>query len=127
MIETDMFLTVPVKEKASCQNFPERLRRFREAQFLPLSEKILKSYLNDLYIAKNSDENLMTYKYARMDDLIKPKSINPLIKKIMILQLNWQFDFFRMYPEFGKKARPVSNSNDTDYQTSFETYLSCEL
>lgn len=53
--ELKMFLTVPVRQKAACQEHPESFKTMRRAQFLMWSEKTLESYLKDLEMAKRKD------------------------------------------------------------------------
>lgn len=126
-IELRMFLTVPVFEKAGCQEHPDNFRMTRKAQFITWSEQTLNSYLNDLKAAEHNNLNLMTHKYARMDDLIPRQNNDPLIEKIVKIQYAWQTDMMKKYPALMGRARPLGSSSDTPYQTSFETYLCAEL
>jgi hypothetical protein len=91
-IELQMFLTVSTEQKANCQEDPESFRLHRRAQFSAWSDDTLGSYLADLERANEAGENLMTLKYARMDDLIPRENENPLIAKIISLQYRWQQD-----------------------------------
>ena len=79
-IEMEMFLSVPSSQKTSCQKYPLKFEMHRRAQFLPWSEDTLESYLGDLNKAVKKSVNLMTQKYARMDNLIPQTNKNPLIK-----------------------------------------------
>ncbi|MBN1848574.1 MAG: DUF4125 family protein [Deltaproteobacteria bacterium] len=126
-IELEMFLTVPTQEKANCQNYPDSFRLHRKAQFNTWSEATLESYLNDLNRAKDNDVNLMTIKYARMDNLIPKEKHNPLIEKIIPIQYQWQKEMMEKYPRLMAGARPISQSDDSFYRISFETYLRGEL
>jgi len=126
-IELHMFLTVPTLEKSSCQDHPESFKMHRHAQFFPWSVDTISSYLDDLQKAKEIGQNLMTHKYARMDNLIPARSTNPLIKRIIDVQYKWQEEMFSKYPNIMRGARPLSSTSDTYYKTSFETYLSSEL
>lgn len=126
-IEVNMFQTVTTMQKSSCQNYPESFKTHRKAQFITWSAETLESYLNDLRAAEKNNENLMKFKYARMDNLIPAVNSNPLIKKITGILHEWQDDFFENYPNIAMKARPVSSSGNTMSTTSFETYLSGEL
>ncbi len=126
-IELDMFLTVQTLEKASCQEHPDEFRKTRNAQFLTWSEKTLTSYLNDLKTAREEGRNLMTLKYALMDNMIPRQNIDPLIQKIVDIQCSWQKEVMEKFPNLMGRSRPLRSSSDTDYQTSFETYLRGEL
>jgi len=68
--ELRMFLAVVPQEPVSCQRDPEGFRVTRGAQFSVWSEQTLVSYREDLEKALIEDKNLMTLKYARMDNLI---------------------------------------------------------
>ena len=126
-IELTMFLTVPVVRKAGCQENPIGFRLNRSAQFLSWSEKTLNSYLADLTSAREAGLNLMTIKYARMENLIPRENKNPLVDKIVNVQYAWQEEVFQKYPHLMRGARPLGTSADTASQTSFETYMRCEL
>lgn len=126
-IELKMFLSVPVLEKASCQEHPEDLQTIRRAQFLTWSEQTLESYLHDLMTAEHEGQNLMTQKYARMDNLIPRQNEDPLIEKVVTIQYAWQKEMFLKYPHLMHGARPLGSSEDSAFQTSFETYLCSEL
>ena len=126
-IELKMFLSVPTAEKANCQSYPENFKLHRKAQFSAWSELTLRSYLNDLKTAQKSDQNLMTMKYARMENLIDQENLNPLIPEIVSIQFNWQMEMFKKYPHFMAGARPLFQCDDSLLRTSFETYLKGEL
>ena len=89
-IEVYMFLTVTSKRKSNCQNYPDRFKMQRKAQFIPWSTSTLESYLDDLVTAEKESRNLMVFKYARMDGLIPVGNNNPLIKKIAGAFKEWQ-------------------------------------
>ena len=122
-----MFLTVPVVRKASCQEDPAGFRTMRSAQFFAWSEKTLHSYLADLTAAEAVGRNLMTHKYARMENLVPKENQDPLIDGIVSIQCAWQDEVFQKYPNLMRRARSIGSSGDTAFQTSFETYLRGEL
>ena len=126
-IELEMFLNVRSLQKASCQEDPDSFRIVRMAQFLSWSEDTLDNYLNCLRLAIKEGRNLMTEKYARMEGLISRPNKNPLIEKILSVQYAWQKEMFEKYPNLMRGARPLASSDDSIYQTSFETYLRGEL
>ena len=126
-IELEMFLTVRTRQRSSCQDYPENFKLHRKVQFTAWSEETAKSYLKDLKNAVQEGVNLMTVKYARMDDLIPGENKNPLIREIVKIQYGWQEEMFRKYPYLMGGARPLSKSEDSARKTSFETYLSGEL
>lgn len=126
-LELAMFLSVPVLQKAGCQEHPEEFKRTRRAQFLTWSEKTLASYQEDLLQAEAEGRNLMTHKYARMDRLIPKLEDDPLIEQIVEIEYAWQKEMFRRFPRLMGGARPLASAEDSPFQTSFETYLSGEL
>ena len=126
-IELRMFLSVSSREKASCQDHPEEFRRNRRAQFSAWSEATLSSYYNDLLLAEKDGKNLMTLKYGRMDDLVPCINDDPLIERIVDVQLMWQKEMFEKYPNVMGGARTLESSGDTPVHTSFATYLRGEL
>jgi hypothetical protein len=126
-IELEMFLTVRTQQRSSCQDYPESFKLHRRVQFTAWSEETLISYLKDLKNAVEEGVNLMTVKYARMDDLVPGENNNPLIMEIVNIQYGWQEEMFRKYPYVMGGARPLSKSEDSARKTSFETYLSGEL
>jgi hypothetical protein len=125
--ELDMFLSVPADGAYTCQEQPESFRLHRRVQFSIWSPDTLESYLQDLIHAQEEGVNLMTVKYARMDDLIPRTNDNPFIEKIVEIQYRWQLEMFEKYPKLMGGARPLSSSDDAASKTSFETYLKGEL
>ncbi|MCP4750012.1 MAG: DUF4125 family protein [Proteobacteria bacterium] len=126
-IELAMFLSVPVLEKANCQEHPDQFRSVRQAQFLTWSEQTLNSYLNDLKLSAIEGRNLMTQKYARIDNLVPEINNDPLIEKIVTVQTVWQREMLSKYPNLMRGARAIESSEDSASQTSFQTYLRSEL
>jgi len=125
--ELGMFLAVPADGEYSCRQQPDSFRLHRRVQFSIWSDDTLLSYLQDLHMADREKRNLMTLKYARMDDLIPRENFNPLIDAISDIQYQWQMEMFRAYPNVMAGARPLSEADDTAMKTSFETYLKGEL
>ncbi|MBN1364559.1 MAG: DUF4125 family protein [Syntrophaceae bacterium] len=126
-LELKMFLSVPSIGQSSCQNYPESFKLHRKAQFSCWSRETLESYLRDLEKANGKGINLMTHKYARMDDLIPPLNSNPLIDAIVGYQCAWQRAMVKKYPGIMSGGRPLSSAEDSAFLTSFETYLRGEL
>lgn len=126
-LELEMFLAVPTEGSCSCQEDPEAFQLHRRAQFSIWSEDTLQSYLNDLHRAKKNAINLMTIKYARMDDLLPAENRNPQIEKIVKIQSRWQTEMVEKYPYLMAGARHLSEAEGPKHGTSFETYLSAEL
>lgn len=125
--ELKMFLSVPSIRKSSCQDYPESFKLHRKAQFSCWSRDTLESYLRDLEKAEEKGVNLMTHKYARMDNLISPLNSNPLIDTIARYHCTWQLSMIKKYPGIMSGGRPLSSTEDSTFLTSFETYLRGEL
>jgi hypothetical protein len=126
-LELEMFLAVPADGIYSCQQEPDGFGLHRRAQFSIWSEDTLQSYLDDLYRAKEDGKNLMTIKYARMEDLIPRENRNSRIDEIVTVQCRWQREMIDTYPYLMAGARPLTRSDDANYNTSFEIYLRGEL
>lgn len=129
--ELEMFLSVAAREPVSCQQDPEGFRATRAAQFSVWSERTLASYLDDLDKAAAAGRNLMTLKYARMENLI-PKLhdddlVNNLIERIVAVQLTWQKEMAAKYPWLMKRGRPLEEGEEGLLTTSFVNYLRGEL
>ena len=126
-LELQMFLTVPVLRRSSCQDDPSGFFLHRRVQFSVWGEEALHSYLNDLQTAQAQGFNLMTYKYARMDDLIPPRREHHLIDRIVALQTDWQRKVLVKYPALTSTGRPLEGTADPAQSTSFVKYLRAEL
>lgn len=129
--ELEMFLSVQAREPVSCQQDPEGFRVNRAAQFSVWSEQTLASYREDLEKAVEQGQNLMTLKYARMEDLI-PKLhddilVDNLLDQIVAIQLAWQKEMMAKYPYLMKRGRPLEEGEEALQTTSFVNYLRGEL
>ena len=97
----------------------------REAQFSVWSEETLQSYLDDLFKAKDQGHDLMTLKYARMENLIPPLNVNPKKGMIVQMELEAQREMLSRYPNILGQGRPLEDNGPG--ATSFKTYLRGEL
>lgn len=124
-MEWDMFQAVRSASPASCQSSPGTFRQVRGSIFELWPKKMLASYLIELTIAKYSGRNLLTEKYARMDNLIPPLNTNPVIDKIVGIETNWQQELREQYPAL--YARSCRSTDQTGDGKNFSVYLRCEL
>ena len=124
-LEWGMFHNVRSKYPVSCQQDPDGFRLYRGAHFSVWSEETLRSYHNDLLESQRQGRNLMTLKYARMENLIPPLNTNPIIDEIVELQLAAQKEMLLRYPRFLSRARPLEDDGSTSM--SFKTYTRGEL
>ena len=97
-IELRMFLTVQTSGPTTCQEQPETFKLMRRAGFHVLSAETLQSYLQDLEEALDEDRNLVTLKYARIDELIPCLNDNPIIGKIVGIEERWFKELEKKYP-----------------------------
>lgn len=117
-IEVDMFQRVPTAEDPSCRAGLDGMKLHRRGQFATWSPQTCESYLQDLRAAEERGDNLMTIKYARMDDLIPPYSENPIIDEILGHYTAWQREILRDYPNLMRGGRDMED---------FAAYLRGEL
>ena len=129
--ELQMFLSVRAQEPVSCQQDPEGFRMTRAAQFSVWSEQTLASYREDLQKAVEQGRNLMTLKYARMENLIPNLHddilVDNLIDQIVTIQVEWQKEMMARYPYLMKRGRPLEEGEEALQTTSFVNYLRGEL
>ena len=97
-IELDMFERVRTAEPSLCKDRPETFRTMRAMTHSVLSTETLESYLEDLHMAKAKGRNLLTEKYARMDDRIPPLKTNPIIDDIVKIEYRWMKELSEKYP-----------------------------
>ena len=124
-LELNMFLNVRSEVPVSCQDNPDGFRLHRRAQFSVWSEETLRSYHDDLLDAEQQGRNLMTLKYARMENLIPPLTVNPIIDAIVQMALEAQRVMLVRYPNILSQGRPLEDNGSAS--TSFATYLRGEL
>ena len=86
---------------------------------------MLAAYLIELTAAKRKGRNLLTEKYARMDNLIPPINTNPLIDKIVGIETAWQEEIRRRYPALYQRS--CRSTDPGDDGMNFSIYMRCEL
>lgn len=124
-IEWDMFQRVKSAEPVVCQTQPDTFRGVRCSIYEAWTAEMLKSYLKDLKIGRRIGRNFLTEKYARMDGIIPPINLNPLIDQIVIIEEKWQKEMQDRYPAiYNRVCRNVSSAQDG---SNFEVYLRSEL
>ena len=127
--------------RAACQDDWTTFQIMRESQFINWPLKILESYAKDLMVAMDKNWNLVFEKYARMMKSTVPEKYKEVeailppiseervkrMEKTIAIQTKWLEDFAVEYPNLMEAARYVHTSEDTEYETSSETYLRGEL
>jgi hypothetical protein len=120
-----MFKAVRSSSPAPCQDDPETFRQVRSSIYQLWPTKLLAAYLIELKSAKRRGRNLVTEKYARMDNLIPPINTNPVIDKIVDVESKWQQEIRERYPAL--YARSCRSTDQSGGDTNFSVYLRCEL
>ncbi len=127
--------------RASCQNNWPTFKVMRMSQYKTWDEEMLLQYLADFQISYSKGRNMIEEKYARMmastapeqyakfadklPAISKEKSI--IMEEIIRLQVQWMEEFAAQYPGLADNARLIHTSEDTPFDTSYETYLRGEL
>ena len=123
--EWEMFQKVKSAAPASCQASPDTFRKVRGSIFQLWPRQLMAAYIAELRKAKRAGRNLLTEKYARMDNLIPPVNTNPIIGKIVAIEEKWQEEIRQKYP--GLYARSCRSTDQTGDGNNFSVYLRCEL
>lgn len=127
--------------KASCQNDPETFFIMRRSQFCCWDEELVESWHNDLVKAREKGRNLLSEKYAWMMQQTAPFDFGrishlltfptiaaqQLMEEIIAIEVKWMEEYEKYYPFMAKGNRPIHSGSDSEYETSFETYLRGEL
>ena len=117
-LETAMFRSLNIGEP-----MPEdRIRPFRLMRWMTysvLADDTLASWLADLRTAKQAGRNVLTEKYARIDNLIPPIKNNPLIGEIVGAEVRWMEELHERFPKMIRRQ--------ADDAALFEKYAACEL
>lgn len=120
-----MFVHVKSAQHAPCQSAPDNFKMIRSSLFETWTGEMLSSYLDDLREAQTYSRNLLTEKYARMDNLIPPLTNNPLIGKIVAIESEWQSELNRRFPALYRRC--CRSMDQTGDGKNFSIYLGCEL
>lgn len=123
--EWEMFQEVKSAAPASCQTQPDTFRQVRGTIFQLWPRKLLAAYLIELTAARRKGRNLITEKYARMDNLIPPVNTHPLIAKIVEIETVWQEEIREKYPALYR--RTCRSTDPTGDGMNFSVYMRCEL
>ncbi len=127
--------------RASCQDDWDTFSAMRRSQYMLWSKEMLESFIADFEAANARGWNLITEKYGRMEESTAPEeyakikdSMPPLsdekkqiIEAIVGIQVGMMEEFAKEYPKAAGEARSIHTSEDTPYNTSYETYLRGEL
>ena len=127
--------------RADCQDNWGTFSIMRKSQYLAWTEELLESFYQDLLAAECKGWNLIMEKYARMMESTCPEKYKEFEKdlpkiseeridiqeEIIKIQVAWMEEFAGKYPKMAGNARSIRTSEDTAYNTSYETYLRGEI
>ena len=127
--------------RADCQDNWNTFSIMRRSQYMAWEQELLVSYLKDLIDAEARGWNMITEKYGRMMQSTAPQEYEKLkasfperteehdaiAEAIVAIQEGWMEEFAKKYPHMAGNARLIHTSEDTPYDTSYETYLRGEL
>lgn len=129
--------TVNEGGRADCQDNWETFSVMRKSQYMVWDEACLRSFYKDL----TAGRNLITEKYGRMMESTAParyeeiKDNFPVLSEerkelqegIIAVQVGMMENFAARFPKMAGNARKIHTSEDTEYDTSYETYLRGEI
>ncbi len=127
--------------RADCQDDWGTFSIMRKSQYLAWTKELIISFIQDFRNANKRGWNLITEKYARMMKTTDPASYvkiadqlpfmteqqENIIEQIVKIQVAWMEEFALEYPEMAFNSRSIRTSEDSLFNTSYETYLRGEL
>ena len=113
----------------------------RKSQYLAWPKELIIRFIQDFRNANAKHWNLITEKYGRMMKTTDPISyaeicdklplLTParesIIEQIVKIQVSWMEQFAEEYPHMASNSRSIRTSEDSPFNTSYETYLRGEL
>lgn len=127
--------------RADCQDDFSTFNIMRKSQFMVYDSELLENYYNDLTQACKTGRNLIMEKYARMMKTTVPEEYKAIekylpyisdeharcVENITEMQVGMMEEFAKKYPKMANNARSIHTSEDSEYNTSYETYLRGEM
>ena len=127
--------------RADCQDNYQTFSIMRKSQYMAWNEEMLRSFYADLKAAEQKGWNLIMEKYARMMKSTNPEKFaalekdlpvisaerNTIQEEIIKIQVDWMEAFAKEYPKMAGNARSIRTKEDSEFNTSYETYLRGEM
>lgn len=127
--------------RAGCQDDWHTFRIMRVSQYMTWTKEMLLQYKMDFEGNLAEGWNMITEKYGRMMESTAPEEYAKLepnfppvseekrniVNEIVRIQVAWMEEFQSRYPKMASNARTIHTSEDTPWDTSYETYLRGEL
>lgn len=127
--------------RASCQEDFATFSIMRKSQYLTWTTAMLHEYLWHMDDSLRKGRNLIAEKYGRMMESTSKEKYDKIkdqfpthseqriqiMEQIIDIQVAWMEAFAKEYPGLARNARSIHTSEDTQDNTSYETYLRGEL
>lgn len=127
--------------RANCQDDWGTFSLMRRSQYYTWPMELLNTILVDYSESIKNGRNVVSEKYGYMMETTAPLEYEKIkdkipvvsddkkavIKAISEIQVGWMEKFAKDYPSLATNARIIHTSEDTEYNTSYETYLRGEL
>jgi hypothetical protein len=127
--------------RAECQDNWETFSIMRTSQYAHWENEMLAQWIREFQDANQQGRNLISEKYARMMESTDPELYAEMVDKLPVLseeflalresivaiQVTWMEEFSKAYPNLALRSRVIHTTEDTKWETSYETYLRGEL